>query len=412
MKEGNHQKTVLKNGLRIVTESNDYVRSAAIGIFIKSGARNETLNNHGAAHFLEHMVFKGTESRDSFEIANSLESIGGMLNASTSEEYTVFYSRILDEHIEEAIDVLSDLVQNAVIKSNVTEIEKGVIIEEIKGVEDTPSQLVVENFISDLFPDHSLGMPILGTKDSIKSMTTVKLKDYRKKNYIPENIIISAAGNLNHDEVVDLVSKHFHLPGGQKVPALTAPNGTLRSGINKVNTHIAQSHICLGYRALPYTDKRRHAMLVMNTILSGGMSTRLFQNIREKYGFVYSIYSFPEFLFDTGYFCTYAGTDARKTDEVIGLIEKEINSLKNEPVKIEEIESARAQWKGGALISMESMMSRMNRMAMLEMHFGKYSSIDELIKKIDSVKIEDVQNLANEIFVDGDRVVSVIQPEA
>ena len=150
----------------------------------------------------------------------------------------------------------------------------------------------------------------------------------------------------------------------------------------------------------------------MNTILSGGMSTRLFQNIREKYGFVYSIYSFPEFLFDTGYFCTYAGTDAQKTDEVIGLIEKEIKALKNEPVKIEEIESARAQWKGGALISMESMMSRMNRMAMLEMHFGEYSSIDELIKKIDSVRIEDVKDLANDIFVEGDMVVSVIQPEA
>lgn len=412
MKEGTHRKTVLKSGLRIVTESNDYVRSAAIGIFIKSGARNETLDNHGAAHFLEHMVFKGTDERNSFEIANSLESIGGMLNASTSEEYTVFYSRILDEHMEQAIDVLSDLVQNAVIKSDVTEIEKGVIIEEIKGVEDTPSQLVVENFISDLFPDHSLGMTILGTEDSIKSMTAAKLKDYRKNNYIPENIVVSAAGNLNHDKVVELVSKYFHIPGGQKVPALTAPNGTLRSGINKVNTHIAQSHICLGYRALPYTDKRRHAMLVMNTILSGGMSTRLFQNIREKYGFVYSIYSFPEFLFDTGYFCAYAGTDAQKTDEVIGLIEKEINSLKKEAVKVEEIESARAQWKGGALISMESMMSRMNRMAMLEMHFGKYSSIDDLIKNIDSVEIKDVQNLANEIFVDGEMVVSVIQPEA
>ncbi|MCH7819641.1 MAG: insulinase family protein [Candidatus Marinimicrobia bacterium] len=412
MTEGNHKKTVLENGLCIVTESNDYVRSAAIGIFIKSGARNETSDNHGVAHFLEHMVFKGTETKDSFEIANSLESIGGSLNAATSEEYTVFYSRILDEHMENAIEVLSDLVQNAVINSDVTKIEKGVIIEEIKGVEDTPSQLVVENFLSDLFPDHSLGKPILGTEESIKSMTAAKLKEYRKKNYIPENIVISAAGNLEHDKVVELVNEYFHIPGGQELPALTAPNGTLRNGINKVNTHITQSHICLGYRALPYTDKRRHAMLVMNTILSGGMSTRLFQNIREKYGFVYSIYSFPEFLFDTGYFCTYAGTDAQKTDEVIGLIEKEIKALKNEPVKIEEIESARAQWKGGALISMESMMSRMNRMAMLEMHFGEYSSIDELIKKIDSVRIEDVKDLANDIFVEGDMVVSVIQPEA
>ena len=410
MTEGNHRKTLLDNGLRVVTESNDYVRSAAIGIFIKSGARNETLDNHGAAHFLEHMVFKGTETRDSFEIANSLESIGGMLNASTSEEHTVFYARILDEHMEQAIDVLSDLVQNAVIKGEVTEIEKGVIIEEIKGVEDTPSQLVVENFVSDLFPDHALGMSILGTEDSIKSMTDKKLKDYRKSNYIPENIIISAAGNLEHDEVVDLVEKYFHISSGKHATPLTAPNGTLRNGINKVNSHIAQSHICLGYRALPYNDKRRHAMLVLNTILSGGMSTRLFQNIREKYGFVYSIYSFPEFLFDTGYFCTYAGTDAKKTDEVIGLIEKEITSLKNDPVKIEEIESARAQWKGGALISMESMMSRMNRMAMLEMYFGKYSPIDDLIKKIDAVQIEDVQNLANDIFLNGEMVVSVIQP--
>ena len=412
MTEGNHQKTVLENGLRVVTESNDYVRSAAIGIFIKSGARNETLENHGAAHFLEHMVFKGTETRDSFEIADSLESIGGMLNAATSEEYTVFYSRILDEHMEQAIDVLSDLVQNAVINGDVTDVEKGVIIEEIKGVEDTPSQLVVENFVSDLFPGHPLGMSILGTEDSIKSMTDTKLKDYRRRNYVPENIVISAAGNLDHDKVVELVKKHFHIPAGDKVPLFTAPNGTFRNGINKVNTHVSQSHICLGYRALPYNDERRHAMLVLNTILSGGMSTRLFQNIREKYGFVYSIFSFPEFLCDTGYFCAYAGTDAQKTDEVIGLIEKEINSLKKEPVKIEEIESARAQWKGGALISMESMMSRMNRMAMLEMHFGKYSPIDELIKKIDSVKMEDVQELANEIFIEKDMVVSVIQPKA
>ena len=411
MTEGNHQKTVLENGLRVVTESNDYVRSAAIGIFIKSGARNETLKNHGAAHFLEHMVFKGTETRDSFEIADSLESIGGMLNAATSEEYTVFYSRILDEHMEKAIDVLSDLVQNAVINGDVTDVEKGVIIEEIKGVEDTPSQLVVENFVSDLFPGHPLGMSILGTEESIKSMTDTKLKDYRRKNYIPENIVVSAAGNLDHDEVVQLGKKYFHMPAGDKAPVFTAPNGTFRNGINKVNTHISQSHICLGFRALAYNDQRRHAMLVLNTILSGGMSTRLFQNIREKYGFVYSIYSFPEFLFDTGYFCAYAGTDAQKTDEVIGLIEKEIDSLKKDPVKVEEIESARAQWKGGALISMESMMSRMNRMAMLEMYFGTYSTIDELIKKIDSVQIEDVRNLANDIFVDGDMVVSVIQPE-
>ena len=411
MTEGKFNKTVLDNGIRIVTESNDYVHSAAIGVFITKGARDESADNHGAAHFLEHMVFKGTDEKDSFQIANSLESIGGMLNAATSEEYTCYFARILDEHIEPALDVLSDLVQNAVIEKDVTEVEKGVIIEEIKGVADTPSQMVIENFISDLYPDHPLGMAILGTEKSITDMTNDKLIEYRSKYYTTDNIIIAVAGRLDHESVIALVEKYFHLEKTESAPLSVAPNGVLRTGVNKIESPISQSHLCVGFRAIPYKDERRYALLVMNTILSGGMSTRLFQNIREKYGFVYSVFSFPEFMSDTGYFCAYAGTDASKTDKVIDLIKNELKKLKAEPVTSDEINSARAQWKGGALIAMESMMSRMNRIAMREMNFGTYAPVSDLIKKIDAVQQEDILSISNDIFDEEKIVVSVIQPE-
>ncbi len=410
MAEGQYNKTLLDNGIRVISESNGYVHSAAVGVFIATGARNEDMNNHGAAHFLEHMVFKGTENKDSFQIANSLESMGGMLNAVTGEEYTCYFARIIDEHLEQAVDVLSDLVQNALLDGDVTDTEKGVIIEEIKGVADTPSQLVVERFISDMYPGHPLGMPILGTEKSIKSMKSDQLKEYRKTNYTPGNIIAAAAGNVDHNEFKSMVEKYFPIESAKSNNSYLPPNGEFNRGINRTKAPITQSHICLGFRAIAYDDDRRYAMLVLNTILSGGMSTRLFQNIREKYGFVYSVYSFPEFLYDTGYFCVYAGTDDSKTDKVIELIKNELDGLKSAPVKIEEIRSARAQWKGGALISMESMMSRMNRIAIREMYFGDYSPIEDLIKKIDSVEIEDVMSLSEDIFYEDDMVVTVIQP--
>ena len=410
MTEGQYNKTVLENGIRVITESNGYVHSAAVGVFIATGARNENMDNHGAAHFLEHMVFKGTDSKDSFQIANSLESIGGMLNAVTGEEYTCYFARILDEHLEQAVDVLSDLVQNALLDGDVTDTEKGVIIEEIKGVADTPSQLVVERFISDMYPGHPLGMPILGTEKSIKNMKSDQLKEYRKTNYTPGNIIVAAAGNVNHDEFRSMVENYFPLKSSNSDDSYLPPDGVFNRGINRTKSPITQSHICLGFRAIAYDDDRRYAMLVLNTILSGGMSTRLFQNIREKYGFVYSVYSFPEFLYDTGYFCVYAGTDDSKTDKVIELIKNELNDLKSARVKMEEIQSARAQWKGGALISMESMMSRMNRIAIREMYFGDYSPIEDLIKKIDSVELDDVMSLSEDIFNEDDMVVTVMQP--
>jgi len=271
--------------------------------------------------------------------------------------------------------------------------------------------LVIENFVSDLYPEHSLGMPILGTEESINNMTNEKLLEYRSKFYRPGSIIVAVAGKIDHENILSLVEKSFHLEKTDPAPMSDSPNGTLRTGVNKVNSPISQSHLCVGFRAIPYKDERRYSLLVINTILSGGMSTRLFQNIREKYGFVYSVYSFPEFMSDTGYFCTYAGTDASKTDMVIDLIKEELRKLKTEPVKSDEINSARAQWKGGALISMESMMARMNRIAMREMNFGTYAPVSELIEKIDAVQREDVLSISEDIFDEDKIVISVIQPE-
>jgi len=394
----NIHRQVLSNGLTVISEEMKHLRSISIGIWIKTGSRDEDPQVNGLSHFIEHMVFKGTRHRSAEAIARQVDSIGGNLDAFTAKECVCFNIKVLDEHLPIAMDVLADLVLNPVFAVEDIVRERRVILEEIKMDEDSPEYLVHEIFTQNFWKDHPLGKPILGTKETVKGFEQPAVLDLYGKRFTPGNIIISAAGNLDHNQFVDLVVKHFDQMKSVKngfhrsVPKIV-PRITLR---NKKS--LEQVQICLGVPSHPIAHEKRFASYVLNTLLGGGMSSRLFQNIRERQGLAYSIYSDLNPYRDTGCLSVYAGTSRESAFKVVQSIVSEFNKLKTEALSDEELRRSKDQLKGSLMLSLESSTSRMSNLARQDMYFDRFYGMDALIEKIEAVTADDLHEMANDFF--------------
>ena len=394
----NIHRQVLPNGLTVITEEMQHIRSVSIGIWIKTGSRDEDPTWNGISHFIEHMVFKGTRNRTAEDIARQVDSIGGNMDAFTAKECVCFNMKVLDEHLPIAMDVLGDLVLNPVFDAQDIVRERRVILEEIKMDEDSPDYLVHEIFTQNFWKDHPLGKPILGTKETVKKFERDPVIDFYSQRFSPGNVIVCAAGHLKHEQFVRLVEKHFaqmqpvkngfHSPAPKVVPRIIMRN----------KKALEQVQICVGVAAHPIAHARRHASYILNTLLGGGMSSRLFQNIRERQGLAYAIYSDLSPYRDTGCLSVYAGTSRESAPKVVESVVSEFRKLKSEAIPAEELRRSKDQLKGSLMLSLESSTARMSNLARQEMYFDHFYGMDELIAKIESVTTEEVQELSNEFF--------------
>jgi predicted Zn-dependent peptidase len=395
----NLRRTVLPNGLIVLTERMEHLRSVAMGVWIKSGSRCESPEINGISHFVEHMVFKGTRSRSALNIAREMDSIGGNLDAFTGKETICFNVKSLGAHVPVALDVLADLVLNPVFASTEIERERGVILEEIKIDEDNPDVLVHELFTQNFWKDHPLGKPILGTTKTVGRLDQQKLIDYHIGSFRGGNMVFSAAGDLEHDQFVQAVTEKFApLPPGEAAHEMQTPLATARILLQNKKS-LEQVQLCMGVPAPPITDDNRYATLILNTILGSGMSSRLFQTIREERGLAYAIYSDLSPYSDTGSLCVYAGTSAGKALEVIDLVLAEFRNLKEVSLTEEELTRAKDQLKGNILMGLESSNSRMANLARQEMYFHQFFTADEVILRIEAVTAEQIQAMAQRLFV-------------
>ncbi len=401
-----YEKTTLDNGLTVVTETIPSVRSVSLGVWVDVGSRDERAAENGLSHVLEHMVFKGTSKRRSHQINQTIEGRGGYLNAFTSKEHTCYYARMLDEHLDRGVDVLTDLVQRPTLAERDLEKEKQVILEELKAVEDAPDDLIFDQFEQELFGSNPLARPIIGTKETITSFTRPMVAEYVDTHYRPERMVLAAAGNLRHRDLVRLARKYANFDRGPK-PEIDprslrlplADEGKTARAV-EVGKPISQAHLVIGTRALSGTDEDRYVMLVLNTLLGGGMSSRLHQNIREKYGFCYAVYSFNSTMSDAGAFGVYIATDPSKAKRSHDLIVRELRRLVEKPITPNELTRTKNQVKGSLMLSLESTSSRMTRLGRCELYFNRYLTLDEITVGLDAVTAADVQRLAGKLFGD------------
>jgi predicted Zn-dependent peptidase len=394
----NIQRQVLPNGLIVLTEEMQHIRSVSIGIWVKSGSRDEDPEWNGISHFVEHMVFKGTKHRTAEDIARQVDSIGGNMDAFTAKECVCFNVKVLDEHLPIALEVLGDLTLNPIFDAQDISRERSVILEEIKMDEDSPDYLVHEIFAQNFWKDHPLGKPILGTKDTVRRFERDRVLEFYGQRFIPGNLIICAAGNLKHEQFVELVAKHFGqmkpgTNGFHGAPPKVAPRIILRN-----KKALEQVQICVGVPSHPIAHERRHASYILNTLLGGGMSSRLFQNIRERQGLAYAIYSDLNPYRDTGCLSVYAGTSRESAGKVVQSIVAEFRKLKSQPVLEDELRRAKDQLKGSLMLSLESSTARMSNLARQEMYFDRFYGMDQLIERIEAVTAEDLKELADEFF--------------
>jgi predicted Zn-dependent peptidase len=396
--ERNIRRTVLPSGLIVLTERMEHVRSVAMGVWMRAGSRHELPELNGISHFVEHMVFKGTKSRSAQRIAREVDAIGGNLDAFTGKETICFNMKVLDDHVPTALDVLSDLVLNPVFASEEIARERGVILEEIKMDEDNPDTLVHEIFTQSFWKDHPLGKPILGTRETVRSFEQNTLLRFYEQRFLGGNMVFSAAGNLEHDSFVDLVTRHFgSLGSGMTCGDSVVPQVTPRINLRNKKS-LEQVQLCLGVQSPPVADESRYITLLLNTILGGGMSSRLFQTVREERGLVYAIYSDLNPYRDTGSLCVYAGTSADRAVQVIDLIMEEFRRLKTEPLQPDELRRAKDQLKGNLLLSLESSMSRMSNLARQQMYFERFFGLDEILERVEGVTEEQVMAMATNLF--------------
>jgi predicted Zn-dependent peptidase len=394
----NIQREVLPNGLTILTEQMDHIRSVSMGIWVKSGSRHEDPRVNGISHFVEHMVFKGTTSRTAEDIARQVDSIGGNMDAFTGKETICFNIKVLDEHLPIAVDVLSDMVLHPVFDVSEITRERGVILEEIKMDEDNPDYLVHEIFTQNFFKDHPLGKPILGTKDTVRRFDQEATLAYYGSKFAPNNLIVSAAGSVSHHEFVELLGKQF----GQ----LVAGSNGWHDIPPKINSRIIlrnkkaleQVQICVGVPSYCISHEKRYVSYILNTLLGGGMSSRLFQNVREKQGLVYSIFSELNPFRDTGLLSVYAGTSRESAPKVVQAVVNEFRQLKQNAISEEELKRAKDQLKGSLMLSLESSTARMSNLARQEMYYDRFFGMDEIIQRIQAVTVEDLLQSANELF--------------
>ncbi len=398
----NIRRTELPNGLVVLTERMEHVRSVSMGVWVKTGSRDEQPEINGVSHFVEHMVFKGTKSRSAKNIAREVDAIGGNLDAFTSKETICFNVKVLDEHVPKALDVLTDLVTQPVFAPDDIGRECKVILEEIKMDEDNPDMLVHEIFTQSFWKDHPLGKPILGTKETVRRFDQGTLFDFYGGRFQGGNMIFSAAGNLDHDAFVALVAERLaHLPTAADPLAGVASNRPKVHAriVSKQKKSLEQLQICLGVPAPAVNDEQRYTAALLNTILGGGMSSRLFQNIREDRGLAYSIFSELSSFRDTGSLCVYAGTSAQNAEQVIRLTVEEFRRLKEQPVPEEELQRAKDQLKGNILLSLESSGALMSNLARQEMYFQRFYGVPEILEQVGQVTSEDLMRMAGSLFV-------------
>lgn len=406
----NYQRTVLSNGLRIVTEFIPHVRSIAIGFWFDTGSRDELEDFSGIAHFLEHMNFKGTPRRSVGQIAREIEGRGGILNAFTSKEVTCYHARVVDEQTARAVDLLSDITQNSIFDPDEIDRERDVILEELKTVEDTPDDLVFEHFMAQVFGEHPLGRSVLGTEKSLQAIHGTNLAEFCAWTYHGKRVVIAAAGRLNHNRLVRMIEKRMGgTPGTDH--NRTSPSLPLQQ-YHRQDLHTAtqQAHIIWGCRGLSYSDPEKYVLFILSTLLGGGMSSRLFQTIREKYGYAYSVYSFTDNYQDSGLFGIYAGTQPERVEKVLYLIRKEVHKLVAYPVSDRELQRTKDQLKGNIVLGLESPNSRMNRLAKMELVTGSWVSIDDVIERINEVTSNDIQSIAKELFEEQALFTTVLWP--
>lgn len=387
--------TELESGLRIVTERMDRVETVSVGAWVGVGARHEPVAVNGVSHFLEHMVFKGTKSRDARAIAEDIEAVGGHMNAHTAREHTAYYAKMLKADLGLAMDVISDIVQHATLDQIELDRERQVVIQEIHQLHDTPDDVVFENFQALAYPDQALGRSVLGSEELIADMGRDAVSDYLTKHYAAPRTIVAAAGNLEHEQVVDMASAKFgDLPAGN---GLMMEPAEYAGGEIRADKDLEQVHIALGFQGIAIEDDDFYATSVLSTLLGGGMSSRLFQEVREKHGLVYSIYTFQSSYEDGGVFGVYAGTGQSEVGELMPIVADELNKVRRQ-VSGEEVVRARAQLKASILMSLESTSSRCEQLARQMMVYGRPKTADEIVAKVDAVTTDDVTRVAERIF--------------
>jgi predicted Zn-dependent peptidase len=390
-----HSLTELDSGVRVVTETVPSVRSVALGFWVRTGSRNETEDQAGLSHFLEHLLFKGTDRFGSTEIDQIFDGMGAEINAGTGKETTSVYSRFLDQHLGRAFDVMSDMVLRPAYPD--IDSERQVVIEEIAMYEDEPSDKVHDVLSGAVFGEHPLGRPVIGKADVVGSIPVPRIAEYHDGSYVPPNLVIAAAGSLEHDELVGLAREACGDLSGTNGSAPEAPDaGTGRIKFHEKETE--QYHLCLGARGIPRADERRFALRVLDAILGGSTSSRLFQEVREKRGLAYAVYSYSSQYVDTGQVAVYVGTRPERVSEAVEVIGKELERIREKPVTADELERAKENLKGRTVLAMESTLARMNRLGSSILMDVPLLSIDELLRRIDAVTLDDVTTLAAELY--------------
>lgn len=408
------RRTVLANGLTVLSEHMPSVRSVAFGAWVRAASIHEPRERMGVSHLLEHMVFKGTRRRSAREIALALEVLGGSLDAYTSREHTSYQARVLDEHLEEAADVVHDLVFRPVLRAKDLELERKVVLEEISMVDDTPDDLVFELHNEALWGEHPYGYSILGTRETVAALGVGELRDLHERAYHPEQLVVAAAGNVEHDRLLDVLEK----TGWAAVPAggasrLDAPAPSAAApAVRHVEREGAQTHIVLGSSTVAYGDPRRHALVLVSTLLGGGMSSRLFQRVREELGLAYAVYSFQSFHADAGIHGIYVGTAPATARSAADAIREELSSLADQGIPADELEAGKRQLKGQVVLSLESPSSRMYRAASLELYGEPYRSVDELLALVDAIDEGTVAAVCREFFAPDAQTVLSLGPRA
>lgn len=398
------RRTVLPGGLRVVTESMPTVRSVAVGMWVGIGSRDETPEHMGASHFLEHLLFKGTPTRDALEISAAIEGIGGEINAFTAKEYTCYYARVLDEDLRVAIDVLADVVTSSLITPEDVEAERGVILEEIAMHDDDPSDVVHEQFSAELYGDTPIGRPILGTVDSINAVSRDRIAEYYRRYYLPTRTVVSVAGNVDHEQVVALVAAAYERAGAlggdasPLAPRVSGPGVETRSGVRVLHRPTEQANLVLGTTGLTRTDERRFALGVLNAALGGGMSSRLFQEIREKRGLAYSAYSYTSAYADTGQFGIYVGCLPSKIDDVLKICNEEILRVIADGITEEEVVRGKGQLRGGLVLGLEDTGSRMSRIGKGELVFDEQLTVDDVLARIEAVTPDEITEVTRDVL--------------
>ncbi len=406
------QREVLPNGVRIVTENITYVQSVALGIWVGVGARDEADDVRGISHVIEHMLFKGTPTRTAQQIADQIDSVGGDINAFTSKENTCYYVRMLSEHVPLAVDVLSDLFLNSVIDSEELAREQNVILEEIKRRNDEPDDLVHDLFTETLWPGHVLGKSVIGTPETVAAMKSDTLKGYMAKRYTPDSIVISAAGNLNHDEIVEMVRERFgHLSGTRAGWRLPDTTPAFTPGTAYVEKAIEQVNLVLGTRGYAQLDDDKYKLSILDNVLGGSMSSRLFQEVREKRGLAYSIGSYSQSFREGGYFAVYSGSGPATAGQVIDLVKAEFANVRKNNITAAELDRAKNQFRGGVVMGQESMNSRMTRMGRNELVYDRVIPIEETMDKINAVSLDDVAGVAEYLFSSDEYAMATVGPK-